>query len=67
MKPLFEKNDDSKWIINYKESIKIDIRKIILKCGPLTENTDILNWLKNFLKEFNREISTIRIPFTLLL
>ena len=61
-KTLNGKTDDSEWIINYKESIKIDIRKIFLKCGPLNENAiDMLNWHIKFQKEFNREISTIRI------
>ena len=55
------KKGDSKWIINYKESIQIDIREFFEQCGPLNENTDRLNWLIKFQKEFNRKISTIRI------
>ena len=52
---LKEKKDDSKWIKNYKETNRIDIRKIIEKIGPINENNS--NWLKKFQEEFNRKIT----------
>ena len=60
-KTLNEKTDDSKWIINYKESNEIDIGGIINKYGLLNKKTERLNWLIKFQKEFIREISAIRI------
>ena len=52
---LNEKTNDSNWIINYKETIQIDIRKIIGKIGLISEKNDLFNWLKKFQEEFNRK------------